>query len=193
MVKIPGAISVAFIFLLILLSSSCRENYTPKPAGYVKIDFPEKKYRLYGSNPAFSFEYPQYAVIHDSSSKKKEGWLNMEIPSLNGTIYLSYSKLNKDLNTYVEDSRSLAYKHTIKATSIDELLIRYPENSVYGIFYDIKGNTATSIQFFLTDSVNHFLRGSLYFYTQPNQDSLAPVISFVRKDIEHMIETFRWK
>ena len=89
--------------------------------------------------------------------------------------------------------RSLASKHTIKAEAIDESMINRPEENVYGLLYDFRGNTATSLQFFLTDSSDHFLRGSLYFNTPPRQDSLAPVIGFLREDVLRMIESFSWK
>jgi gliding motility-associated lipoprotein GldD len=182
------------IILFLITVASCRENYTPKPPGYLRIDFPEKKYRLYDSFPAFRFEYPDYALISsDSSLNVQPGWLNIHFPSLNGTLYLSYKKINNNLDYYISDSRSLAYKHTIKAQSIDEILIRRPEMRVFGIFYDIKGNVASSIQFFATDSTNHFLRGSLYFNAQPNQDSLAPVIGFLRKDVDYFLNTLEWK
>jgi gliding motility-associated lipoprotein GldD len=92
----------------------------------------------------------------------------------------------------VEDSRSLVYKHTIKADAIDESPVIRPEENVYGIIYDLRGNTASSLQFFLTDSIQNFIRGSLYFNTTPNSDSLAPVVGFIRKDIMHMIESFEW-
>jgi gliding motility-associated lipoprotein GldD len=114
------------------------------------------------------------------------------LPAFNGTIYLSYKKINQNLPDLIEDSRNLAYKHSIKADAIDESLIRDPERNVYGIIYDLKGNTASSIQFFVSDSTNHFLRGSLYFNTQPDKDSLAPVIRFVREDVIHLINTIKW-
>jgi gliding motility-associated lipoprotein GldD len=188
---IPGSV----IFILFLFSScSCRENYTPKPPGYIKVEYPEKKYKMYDAYPAFRFEYPEYASITpDSSFRAQEGWLNIDLPSLNGTIFLSYKKINHNLESYVEDSRSMVYKHTIKAESIDEIPIKDPNRKIFGILYDLKGNVASSVQFFVTDSVNHFIRGSLYFNAQPNQDSLAPLVSFVRKDIDHMIKTLEWK
>ena len=188
---IVGGIIPAFIMLT---NNACKESYTPKPAGYIKIEYPEKNYRLYDLNPAFRFECPEYSVVvPDTSVKAHEGWLNINIPSLNGTIYLNYRRINNNLAGYIEDSRVLVYKHTIKAESIDETVINDPSGKIYGIFYDIRGNAATSVQFFVTDSTRHFLRGSLYFNSQPNQDSLAPVISFVRKDIDHMIRTLEWK
>ncbi|MDP4963484.1 MAG: gliding motility lipoprotein GldD, partial [Salibacteraceae bacterium] len=79
-----------------------------------------------------------------------------------------------------------------KATKIDEVLIENDAERVYGIVYDFKGETASDLQFFLTDSTNHFLRGSLYFNVYPNKDSLAPVIDYVKTDINHMLESFKW-
>jgi gliding motility-associated lipoprotein GldD len=68
-----------------------------------------------------------------------------------------------------------------------------PQRGIYGILYELKGNVASPMQFFVTDSTHHFLRGSLYFRTEPNKDSLAPVINFAQKDIRHIIETLNWK
>jgi len=185
--------SIVIIYILISFTF-CKDNYTPKPPGYVKIEYPEKKYKLFDSFPAFRFEYPEYAFIGlDSSIRTQPGWFNVDFPSFNGTIFLSYKTLDNNLGEYIEDCRQLAYKHTIKAETIDEIMIRNPDNKVFGIFYEIKGNVASSVQFFVTDSIRHFLRGSLYFNTQPNQDSLSPLINFVRKDIDHLIETLEWK
>ncbi len=120
-------------------------------------------------------------------------WYNILFPSLNATIYLSYKPVHHNLQKFIEDSRTLVYKHTIKAEAINESLIRNDSSDVYGIFYDLKGNTASSLQFFVTDSTAHFLRGSLYFNAEPNKDSLAPVIRFIRQDVEHLINTLHWK
>jgi gliding motility-associated lipoprotein GldD len=183
-------------FVLIVVISgfaSCREEYTPKPHGYVKIEFPERSYSKFTDAAPFRFEYPSYARIEpDRSANAEPFWYNILLPSFNGTIYLSYKKVNSVLNDYIEDSRDLVYKHSIKAESINETLINNRENDVYGILYDLKGNTASALQFFVTDSANNFLRGSLYFNTQPNKDSLSPIIQFVRDDILHIINTIEW-
>ncbi len=188
-------IIVAFTLIAIITGfSSCREKFTPKPHAYVKIDFPEREYFKFKNSAPFSFEYPSYAIVEpDNSDNAEPFWYNILLPAFNGTIYLSYKKVNSVLSVYIEDSRNLVYKHTIKAESIDETIINDPERDVYGIIYDLKGNTASSLQFFVTDSVNNFLRGSLYFNTQPNKDSLAPVIQFVRKDLLHIINTLNWE
>ncbi len=119
--------------------------------------------------------------------------MNIEFPQYKGKIYISYKPISHNIGALLEDSHTLAYKHSIKAEAINERLFIDEENRVYGVMYDITGDVASSVQFFVTDSVTHFVRGALYFNLQPNSDSLAPVIDFFREDIIHLIETIRWK
>lgn len=187
---------IVIMFLLTMTGAfiSCHENYTPKAKGYVRVKYPVKAYREFDTNAPFSFEYPEYArIVPDTAANAEPFWYNMVFPSLNATIYLSYKPVHGNLQDFIEDSRTLVYKHTIKAEAINESLIRNDSSDVYGILYDLKGNTASSLQFFVTDSTTHFLRGSLYFNSEPNKDSLAPVIHFIRKDVTHMINTLHWK
>ena len=111
----------------------------------------------------------------------------------NANIYITYKPIKNNLPVFIEDVRTIAYKHSIKADDILEIPILKEENKVYGMLYDIKGNAASSVQFFVTDSTSNYLRGALYFSSQPREDSLAPVISFFREDMIHMIETLEWK
>jgi gliding motility-associated lipoprotein GldD len=191
--KIKSLLALCFFLSVLIAVPSCKENYTPRSKGYIRIDYPEKKYQSYQSTQGFNFEYPRYATVKTDSGMRHPDWLNLEFPQFNGTIYLSYIKINGDPGKHADESRDLAYKHTIKAESIQESMINLPEQKVYGIFYDIKGNAASSIQFFVTDSLTNFLRGSLYFNAQPNQDSLGPVIQFIRQDIDHLIKSLEWK
>lgn len=182
-----------YIFLLFLLAS-CESEFTPKPNGYLRIDLPEKAYLIYDSDCPFTFEYPKYAIVTiDPSQNAEPCWINIEFPGLRAKIHCSYKKVHKDVAKYLEDARTLVYKHTVKADAINEKLFENKEKNVYGILYDIKGNAASSIQFYLTDSVNHFLRGALYFNVEPNKDSLAPAVKFIHQDIERLINTFQWK
>jgi len=121
-------------------------------------------------------------------------WFNITFPSLNGNLYLSYKDINdkNKLQKLIEDSHQLTFKHTVKADYIDEHILETP-NHVSGILYDVGGNAASALQFFVTDSTKHFLRGSLYFYNTPNADSMAPVIKFLRPDIVHLVSTLSWK
>jgi gliding motility-associated lipoprotein GldD len=181
------------LLFLSLLVSSCDDNYLPKPKGYYRISFPEKKYKEYTSTCPYSFEYPEYAQITPDSSRRTQAcWINLDFPRFNGRLHISYKSITNDFNSLAEDSRTLAYKHTVKAEAINERRIE-GKNKVYGVYYDIEGNTASAIQFVLTDSTKHFLRGALYFYNKPNIDSLSPVVQFIQKDIEHLINTFQWK
>jgi gliding motility-associated lipoprotein GldD len=194
MKRLATVAGFATILGVIILMASCRKNYTPKPHGYYRIDFPQHAYIQYDTLAPYKFEYPVYTVIEKDQAKDAEPyWINIVYPQLKGKIHFSYKALNGNLNSVEEDSRQLAYKHTIKADAINERIFNNDEKKVYGIFYEIKGDAASSIQFFVTDSTRNFLRGSLYFNAIPNKDSLAPVIDFVKKDILHLIETFEWK
>ena len=159
----------------------------------MRIDFPEKAYKRFNEKFPYSFEYPVYGQItNDNQTNAEPYWINIEFPKYNGKIHLSYKILNNNLAGFIEDTRKLAYKHSAKADAIDELLLKNDTSHVYGILYNIKGNTASSIQFFVTDSVRNFIRGALYFNSLPNKDSLAPSIAFFRKDVERFIQTVCW-
>jgi gliding motility-associated lipoprotein GldD len=187
-------LTCSLFFLIVLLSlAACKKKYLPKPRGYFRIDFPEKKYQYYKSDCDYSFEYPVYGkIVKYDNSDAGPCWINIEFPPYKGKIHITYWPLEDNLYQHVEDVRSLAYKHIIKADDIIESQIMYPERNVYGIFYTIKGNTASSASFFITDSTQHFLSGALYFSVRPNSDSLAPVINFFKKDMQHLIKTFEW-
>lgn len=170
------------------------ETIAPKPRAYFRLAFPEKKYVAYDSTCPFSFEMPIYTKMEkDKNYRAEPCWLNLEFPSMNGTLHLTYHEVKNNINEYLDETNELASKHQIKASGIEEKLVARDSSKVYGLIYEIGGNAASSIQFFLTDSTNHFIRGALYFNVAPNTDSIAPVVDFVRKDIYHMIETFEWK
>ncbi len=179
---------------LIMLALACQRSYTPKPRGFMRVEFPAKEYLPFDSVCPFTFEYPAYGnIVPDTDYMAEPCWINIEFPDFEGKIHISYKEVDQNLNDFIEDSRTLAYKHTIKADAIKETVYTNPAQEVHGILYDIKGDAASSIQFYLTDSNAHFLRGALYFNVPPDKDSLAPVISFFREDIVHLVESFTWK
>lgn len=185
------------LFVFICFASACNnESYVPKPRGYFNIKFPRKEYLNYNEGCPFSFEYPRYATMEaDKERGAGNCWNNLSFPQFNARLHLTYYDISSAKEYYglVEDARTLAFKHTVKANAIDQKLINFPERKVYGIYYAIEGNTASSVQFFLTDSAKHYFRGALYFNERPQYDSIAPVVSFIKKDIERMIDTFEWK
>jgi gliding motility-associated lipoprotein GldD len=185
--------------ILIIIAASCRKTPVPKPKGYFRIDLPVKKYIAF-SEPQraddipLKFEYPEYGRISTNPQNPDEpGWFNIEFPGYKARIYLTYKDVNNDLAELIEQTYTMNVKnHITKADAINEQVIDDSKDHVYGILYDLKGNTATSVQFYVTDSVKHYLRGSLYFESEPNADSLEPVIEFFREDIIHLIETLKW-
>lgn len=185
-----------FIFLISLATVvSCNNDYYPKPRGYFRIDLPEKTYRTFDTTFPYSFEYPVYSnIIYDTLSEAEPYWINLKFPKFKGTLHLSYKTIHGNLNQYLEDTRALAMKHIPKASGIENRQFVNDDAKVYGLVYNISGSGAASpYQFYLTDSTRNFVRGALYFNAVPNNDSLAPVINFLEADIDHMIETFRWK
>jgi len=189
---------LTFLFLLVIFS--CKEKYTPKPYAYFRIDFPKKQYHALPNKFPYQFQIPDYSKItKDPSNPDKNNWINIEVPANKAEIHLSYYNLENGIKSsnfflaqLVEESRSLAYKHSEKANAIGEQLFINPEKNVFGTVYKIKGNTASSMQFFLTDSTKHFLRGALYISATPNIDSLKPVIEFLETDVVKLIETTSW-
>ncbi|MDR0714305.1 MAG: gliding motility lipoprotein GldD [Bacteroidales bacterium] len=188
-------ISLSLVLFSTLCSAGCRQNETPKPRAYFRISFPEKKYVRYESECPFVFEYPVYAQpVATANHTGEPCFFNLVFPKYKATIHLTYKKINNDLNVLLDDDWTFVYKKIAqKADAIEPHHYEDPKNRIYATVYDIKGNAASPVQFYTTDSVRHFLRGSLYFGTRPNYDSLAPSIHFFRRDIVHLIETFRWK
>lgn len=187
-------INILLILGLTLLSSCSNNTAIPKPYAYYRIDLPKKEYKITNKEYPFSFEYHLKSFLEqDKAYDSEKYWINIVYPTLNAKIHLSYKKLNNNFQTYNEDSHKLAYKHSVKAEAINEREYKNPNNKVYALIYNIKGNTASSVQFFVTDSTKNFLRGSLYFNCRPNKDSLAPMINYIHSDIEHIIESFKWK
>ena len=191
-----------FIFLLAaILLISCNTNYTVnKKRGYFKIDFPEKKYRLFDQpGYPYSFEYPVYAnILRDTTffdgKPENDWWINIDFPQFQGRVFVSYKEIGKNkFDSLVDDAFKMSYRqHSQKASSIEPVPFRTP-NNIDGIYFTLEGNTATANQFFLTDSVKHFLRGSLYFDAVPNEDSISIVNDFLKKDLEYLINTLKWK
>jgi gliding motility-associated lipoprotein GldD len=183
--------AIAFFFV------SCDDDdevYSPRPRGYFRIDFPEKQYRLFDSICPYRLEIPGYSrMMPDKHQGAEPCWLNLEFPRFNATIHLSYKQVNGDLAKHLDNSHYFANKHQIKATGLDEIVIMRDSARVYGLMFDIAGNTASTLQFYLTDSTHHFLRGALYFNSVPNIDSLKVVVDFIRTDVLHMINTTSWK
>ncbi len=194
--------TVAFkAFLLIIIVSTSlfmacdNEDYIPKPRGFFRINFPERAYQTFDTTYPYTFEYPTYArIVPDVDAMAEPYWINIEFPQFHGTLHLSYKPVKNNLFQYFEDARSFVSKHIPKADNIIPTDYANDSNRVWGLIYEIDGTgVASTYQFCVTDSSRHFLRGALYFNVVPNNDSLAPVLDFIRTDLDHMISTIKWK
>ncbi len=193
---------VLLLVSVFLLLQSCRpETYTPKPRGYARTAFPEHAYQTF-NEPGFpyTFEYPVYGrVIKDTlffgHAPENPYWINIDFPEIGGTIYMSYKPITRQnsLAHLIEDAHEMSFMaHSKRADYIGNDVFQYDDRRVFGIVYEVGGNAASAHQFVVTDSVKHFIRGALYFDVTPNADSLKPANDFLKKDIHHMLQTFRW-
>jgi gliding motility-associated lipoprotein GldD len=192
--------TVLFLLILSILLLSCRPGvYTPKPRGYFQTDFPEKAYQLFDSaNYPFTFEYPVYGQITKDTNLSQEEdqpyWINVDFQEMNATLFLSFKRVSaaEPLEKLIGESYRLSYAHDVKAD-----YIKSPEfetsNGLRGVVYAVGGNAASAYQFYATDQEKNFMRGALYFNLSPNIDSLRPAIDFLKKDMDRLIETLRFK
>ncbi len=188
-----------FCILLFIIPIACNSVYTAKPRGYFRIDFPKHEYQSF-NNPEFpySFDYPVYGmIVRDTSffGDKPENpyWINVDFPRFHARIYMSYKNVGgNNFSRLRDDAYKMTYKNTYKATSIVDSPFATPLG-VHGVFFHVGGDAATANQFFASDSVKHFLRGALYFDSTPNEDSLNIVNQFLQEDMDHLINTLKWK
>lgn len=182
------------IAILAILLSSCHSGGIPKPYGYFRIDLPEHAYRAYEDpQMPFVFDYSSAASVALRDGAGEGYWLDVVYPDLKAKINCTYKPVRHNLRELGDDAQEFVFKHAGMATSIPEQGYENPDERVYGVYYELKGNTASPCQFYVTDSTSHFFRGALYFECVPNQDSLAPVIDYLTEDVRHMVETIRWK
>lgn len=180
------------VFILI----SCKHNFQPKPRGYFKIDLPQHEYKIFDSAGCpFTFKIPVYSEMQpDVDANSEKWWMNLVFPTLGATLHLSYKPIKNDSILYkaIEDCHNLTYKHIARAEDIIENEITN-SNGAGGMLYELNGETATGMNFYLTDSTRHFLRGALYFNAKTVPDSLAPALKFVKQDVNILIGSLRWR
>jgi len=207
----------ALAFVLLAVSLACNSPYVPRERGYFRIDLPRRSYVAFDSAGfPFAFEYPVYGRITRDSTLLDDNpdnpyWVNIDFPDFNGRIHLSYKSIGGSSvykvkagdgyrdsvvrNTFdglTGEAYRMTFKHTVKASGISDSLFR-TANGISGVQFRVAGNAATASQFFVTDTVRHFLRGALYFDATPNADSLSVVIDFLEEDMRHLLRTLRWK
>lgn len=192
--KIDIKVFIILITACVLISCKKTDNSTPKPYGYFRITMPENTYQPFNNEKfPYTFEYSSIAAIEERTDKPEQKWLNIVYPQHNATIYITHHTIKNNLDTIINDSHNFTYRHTIKADAIDQVTYFFPERNVFCLYAQVEGDAASPIQFLLTDSTCNFVRGSLYFNAEPNSDSVAPVVDFIKKDIMTLMKTLEWK
>jgi gliding motility-associated lipoprotein GldD len=178
---------IRYILLIMGLIISCSEVEQPKPRGKLSLNYPKPDYNKNDLAAPFNYEYNSYARIINVPKGQ-----NLFYPRLKATLYLSYSPIKNNLDSLLNDAYKLPSKHLRKAKEIPERIFINKEKKVYGTMFNVVGDAASQIQFFLTDSSYNFLIGSLYFYAKPNYDSILPAVKYIERDIIKLIETLEW-
>lgn len=190
---------IPFLLLIPFLLWSCTRATAPKPYGYVRMTMPDTCYVPFAQHHPDRQVYPYDFLLSCNSEVQprieqgEQYWINIVYPTLNATVHCSYKPVRGNLRELTNDAIEFVYKNASHATSIPEQSYSHPEAHVYGVFFDLEGNTASPYQFFLTDSTHHFFRASVYCNCRPNADSLAPIHEYLRADMIHLIESFQWQ
>jgi gliding motility-associated lipoprotein GldD len=188
--------TTALVALGVLALTACQRDYLPKPIGYNRLELPDPAYRPLPDTLPYRFEYSAHArLLKDTSRIRDRFWIELYYPSMKSTIHITYKRLNNSedlLKEFLNDSYTLTAKHQIKAHAIDEVITKTP-HGITAIVAELQGEVPSQMQFTITDSTHHFLRGALYFNTRVQNDSLQPAIEYMKKDIMQLINTFQWR
>ena len=181
----------------ILFCSCGGDNPVPKPKAYIRIDMPQKEYRLYDTVALpFTFECPGEASVIWKQNDKRTKYFDILYPQYKGIINLTYKHFNnyEDLSALVDTASRMLALHHSQSTGEREVTLADPEGRVYATVVKVEGkNAGSTYQFWLTDSCQHFLRGALFLNYTPNNDSLAPVIEYLQADVDHIVESLQWR
>ena len=177
------------LFSIIIMLTSCNEDVLPKPVGYLSLSYPVNSYKDLVLDRPYGFEVSEYAIIKD----ERNNWLKIQYPKLKASIHITYRPIQDNLKELLTESEKLVYKHAVKAEEIITKNFENFDKRIFGSMQEISGNAASQIQFHLTDSTQNFIKGTLYFYTKPNYDSILPAVEYVKKDIIRIVETLSWK
>lgn len=189
---------LSFCFALVGFVS-CQKTepaYVPKPKAYPRMDLPAAAYQLLEPTHPYLFEYSKHAVIlRDTFARSEPHWIYIYYPDLKANIQLTYKTVEnnpKRLAGFINDAYKLAGKHSERAFSLEEQTIRSKSGRTATVL-KLTGNVPTYYQFYTTDSTQNYLRGALYFNVAGKGDSLQPAIDYLRRDIEHLLNTLKWR
>jgi gliding motility-associated lipoprotein GldD len=188
---IAAAVALAAWFML----GSRGGNVVPKPRGYYRIALADKSYTEYQSDCGVKMEVNASSKVEviNKNNSKDSCWFNIYYPRHKARLHCTYFPIHNNFEKLIGEAYEFAVSHEMKASAMKRTLIEDTDRNMFGIIYDIEGEAASQLQFFLTDSTKHFFRGSLYFFNSPNPDSIAPVLDYVRQDVLRITQTLKWQ
>lgn len=184
---VKAIVAVLFFFIL----ASCQEEVYPKPPAFLRLNYPVANYIGFESQCPFTFDINSVAA--KQIEIKSDCNIVIKYPAMKASLFLSYKSVGNNIDSLLADAQKLTFDHVIKADEIIEVPFNNEKNKVYGMFYEVGGDAATNAQFYITDNARHFVRGSVYFYSKPNFDSIMPAVSYMKDDMKTLMETLRWK
>lgn len=197
--SVKNLLKVSFLFALGILFYNCgsgKKEYSPKPTGFNRIDLPEVAYQPLKEDHPYYFEYSKSAIIQKDTFRNAEPhWIVVYYPKLNARIQFTYKQIKGDkqrLQNMIDDAFKLAFKHDRKAYSISDKLLTTKDGKK-ALIFELEGEVPSHYQFLVTDTTQHFLRGAVYLMTATQNDSLRPVVDYVKQDCLHLLETLKWK
>lgn len=187
--------TVVPVTLVLFLLAGCDREYLPKPLGYNRLELPDPEYKMLPDSLPYRFEFSRHAkLLPDTSTISERYWIEIYYPLMKANIHITYKPLNNDerlLKEFLDDAYTLTAKHQIKAYAINEVITVTPSGKT-AVIAELEGEVPSQFQFTVTDSSRNFLRGALYFNTKVQNDSLAPAIEYMKRDMMHLINTLVW-
>lgn len=196
--KLYKILSILFAALFVVSCSDKSTDFIPKPKGFNHINLPDHKYVEFNEEGfPYTFEMSKFAISEKDSIlvEKKKHYKTINYPTLGFKIHITYKDIKQSedtLRSYIAEGYKLRDGHDKKAYGFNEQYAQNANGDNVAIF-EIEGNVPSQYQFMLHDSTDHFMRGVLYFPIATKNDSLNPVIQYAKDDMQHLINTVKWK
>lgn len=177
------------IAISLLGAFGCKNDVLPKPNGHLRLDYEHPTYKPFNDACSYTFEVNKNANVKTGENCS----FSIDYPKMKATIFISHKNVRNNIDSLLRDAQKLTFEHVIKADDIIEQPFVNTQDRVYGMFYEVNGNAASQVQFYVTDSISNFINCSVYFYAKPNYDSILPAADYIRNDVKHLMESFKWK
>lgn len=170
----------------------------PKPKGYHRLTIPTHEYQQLQGDYPYTFEVSKHSQVQpDKHFLAQPSWIEIKYPQFGAEIDISYKAIQHQidsLNGFIATSHKLTRKHSVKASSIEEYQAKGGKSGKeHAMVFELTGEVPSHFHFYAHDSTENFLRAALYLNTAEKNDSLQPIIEYLKYDMMHMLNTLEWK